>query len=59
MSAMYHIASDSEIEGIPTIYEDAFHFIKKCFLFDVDKRPTAFELLKDKFITKFNTVFQP
>ncbi|CAL6019517.1 Kinase [Hexamita inflata] len=56
MSAMYHIATDPEIENIPTTFPDAYDFIKKCFIFDVKKRPSIDELLQHQFITKFTTV---
>ena len=55
MSAMYHIATDADIAGIPTTFPDAFDFIKQCFTFDVKKRPSTDQLLQHTFIRKYCT----
>ena len=43
-----------EIPDIPTKFPDATDMIRKCFIFDPKKRPSAKDLLKEKFITKFH-----
>lgn len=44
----------NEIPDIPTKYPEATEMIRKCFIFDVRKRPSAKDLLKESFITKWN-----
>lgn len=53
-NAMYRIMTDNEIPNIPTKFPDATEMIRKCFIFDVKLRPTAKDLLKEKFIVKWN-----
>lgn len=53
---MYRIMNDKEVPNIPTKYPEAAEMIQKCFNPDIKKRPTAKELLKERFITKFNNI---
>lgn len=41
MAAMYEIATCTEVENVPTVYPDAYDFMQQCFIFEVDKRPSA------------------